>query len=423
MDVVLDILAGFWDSLGQMAPYLLFGFLVAGLLSVLLSARTVERHLGGSGLGPVLKASALGVPLPLCSCGVIPVAASLRRHGASRGATTAFLISTPQTGVDSILVTLSLLGPVFAIYRPLVALVSGLLGGSLAGLGDRTGPAAAAAKPTHENCTDPCCAPDGGSKLRRALVYGFDTMPRDIGRSLLVGLLLAALITALVPENYFGPFLGGGLAAMLIMMLVGIPVYVCATASVPVAAAMINAGVSPGAGLVFLMTVPATNAATIATVGKVMGWRTAGVYLATVAVTALAAGLTLDYLLAVPGVAVKAGGHGMVPTAVRSAAAVALLAVLGVAVVRSYLPSGRAAEHAHAGDTAHGEKTDLRIRGMTCDHCRQAVQRALAECPGVEAASVDLADGVGRVTGPADPEGLCQAVRSLGYGADVAPRS
>ena len=227
---LINIPGGFWAVLSEMAPYLLLGFFAAGLLSVLISPELVERHLGGRGLAPVLKAAAFGVPMPLCSCGVIPVAASLRRHGASRGATTAFLIATPQDGVDSILVTLSLLGPVFAIFRPLVALVSGLLGGSLVSALASEGQDAGSAA---EKCRDACCAPQRQGRLYRVFAYGFGALPRDIGRALLAGLVIAAGISALVPPESLAPYLGGGVVAMLVMMLVGIPVYVCATASVP----------------------------------------------------------------------------------------------------------------------------------------------------------------------------------------------
>src|SRR4030042_6228541 len=133
-EFIVSILTDFWGTATDMSPYLLFGFLVAGILSMLVSQQLVERHLGGRGIWPVLKASLLGVPLPLCSCGVIPVSMSLNKHGAGKGSTIAFLISTPQTGVDSILVTYSLLGPVFAIFRPLAALVTGLIGGGLVNL-------------------------------------------------------------------------------------------------------------------------------------------------------------------------------------------------------------------------------------------------------------------------------------------------
>ncbi len=327
----------FWQTLCEMAPYLLFGFLVAGLLSVFVRPDQVERHLGGRGFWPVAKAALFGVPLPLCSCGVIPVAASLRRHGASRGATTAFLLSTPQTGVDSILVTYGLLGGLIACLRPLTALVTGIVGGCLTNLLASASPGEAPAPA----CTEPCCQPGpaAGSRLWRALRYGFLDLPREIGRALLVGLAIAGLIATLVPDRFFEGVFGSGLPGMLAMMAVGIPLYVCATGSVPVAAALILKGVSPGVALVFLMTGPATSAATLAIVWKVLGRRTALVYLGTVAGGALAAGWLLDRCVragwAVPVSA--AHGHRMLPGWLTAASAVLLLALLA----RSLLPTRR----------------------------------------------------------------------------------
>jgi uncharacterized membrane protein YraQ (UPF0718 family) len=313
-----------------MAPYLLFGFFVAGVLSVLVSQRMVERHLGGRGLWPLLKASLFGIPLPLCSCSVIPVSMSLRKHGASKGATVSFLLSTPQTGVDSILVTLSLLGPVFAIFRPFAALATGLVGGTLV---DIFGHAAEAGDKPPEKCTDECCADEKTSRIRKGLKYGFITLPRDIGRAMLVGLAVAALISALVPDGFFAEKLGTGIFALLAMMFLGIPVYVCATASVPVAAALLMKGLTPGAVLVFLMTGPATNAASFVTIWKILGRATAITYLATVAGCALLSGILLDFLAAGTRFEIAAGPGWMLPAAVKYASAVALLIVLGYALL------------------------------------------------------------------------------------------
>ncbi len=297
MNWILDIALHLWGTLQEMAPYLLFGFAIAGVLSVVISPAVVEKHLGGQGIGSVLRAALFGVPLPLCSCSVIPVTLTLRRHGASRGAATAFLLSTPQTGVDSIMVTYALLGPLLAVYRPLTALMTGIFGGLLtnAFTGNQED-----VRPAEPICA---CACKNGKPAKkeqawiRALRHGFVTLPADAGGSMLVGLLVAGVIAALVPEDLFTGVLSGGLIGMLAMMLFGIPVYVCATASVPIAAALMMKGVSPGAALVFLMTGPATNAAGIAAVWKMMGRRTALIYLATVAGTALLSGLLLDLLL------------------------------------------------------------------------------------------------------------------------------
>jgi len=198
-DIALNIMRESWLVLAEMSPYLLLGFAVAGLLSVVLSPETVERHLGGRGAGPVLKAALFGIPLPLCSCGVIPVATSLRRHGATQGATTSFLLSTPQTGVDSVMVTFSLLGWVFAVFRPLVALVTGLVGGSAVALLESNG---AAGKDTALECRDACCnGDDSTGKIRRAIRYAFVTLPQDIGKPLLIGLVVVGIIATIVPDD------------------------------------------------------------------------------------------------------------------------------------------------------------------------------------------------------------------------------
>jgi len=435
METALKALNSLWSVLGDMSPYLLLGFAVAGALSVLISARTVERHLGGTGFWPVFKAALFGVPLPLCSCGVIPVGASLRRQGASRGATVAFLISTPQTGVDSIMVTFSLLGITFAIYRPLAALISGLLGGSLVALGTKDTPPGETDNTPAPLCHDGACTPgtaavngdvrpDPMARLRAAAMYGFLTLPQDVGRSMLAGLVIAAIITAIVPPDFFTGVLSGGILAMMAMMVLAIPVYVCATASVPIAAALIATGVSPGVALVFLMTGPATNAATITTIWRTMGPKTAVLYLLSVAVTALASGLTLDYLIPVVGGAGVPEMGWMLPPTVRTMLAAILLAVLIAGAIRSYLPS-----HTHVSSpkdllAGEGESLiELKVTGMTCNHCRQAVERALKEVPRSQAVEVDLRSGRAIVTGSPEPDELTRAIESLGYTAEVIAKA
>jgi uncharacterized membrane protein YraQ (UPF0718 family) len=315
-----------------MAPYLLFGFAAAGLLSVLVPAEKVEQHLGGRGMASTLKAALFGIPLPLCSCSVLPVAMSLRRHGSSLGATVAFLLSTPQTGVDSILVTYSVLGPVFAIFRPLAALLTGVLGGFLAERARRD--AESMEGIPNGPCTDECCAHTAGHPLVRALRYGFLTLPRDIGKPMLLGLLAAGIIAAIVPDDFFAGAIGTGIVGILVMMLLGIPVYVCATASVPIAAALISKGVSPGAALAFLITGPATNAAALVTIWKVLGSRSALIYVGTAACGALACGLLLDSLFSITGISATHLHHEMIAPWIGTASAVVLLMLLGAALLR-----------------------------------------------------------------------------------------
>jgi uncharacterized membrane protein YraQ (UPF0718 family) len=333
-DFIKSIIIDFWNTAAEMSPYLLFGFFVAGVLSVFVSQRLVEKHLGGRGLWPLLKASLFGIPLPLCSCGVIPVSVSLHKHGASKGSTISFLLSTPQTGVDSIFVTLSLLGPIFAIFRPLAALATGLIGGTLVDLfnWDKKDQ-----DHTHAECTDECCA-EGNKKSRiiRGLKYGFVTLPRDIGKAMLLGLAVAAFISALVPDGFFAEKLGTGIFAMVIMMFLGIPVYVCATASVPVAAALILKGLTPGAAFVFLMTGPATNAASFITIWKSLGKKTAITYLLTVAFCALLFGFLLDYAAVGIKLEIATRPGWMLPDVTKHISAIVLLTILGFAILSKH---------------------------------------------------------------------------------------
>lgn len=282
-----------WNVLTQMSPWLLFGFVMAGVLSVLIAPAWVERHLGNRGFTQIFKAALFGIPMPLCSCSVIPVTAGLRRAGAGKGAVVSFLTATPQTGVDSIAVTYSLLGPVFTVFRVLAALLSGLFCGSAVELIDRT------PLPQREAEAAGCCAAGGESAepwWRRIFHYGLIRLPRDIGRSLLVGILISALMAALIPDNWFADKLSPGLGMMLVMLLLGLPVYVCSTASIPVAITLMQLGVTPGAALVFLIAGPATNAATLTTVWKLLGRRTVAIYLGAITVCALLFGALLDAL-------------------------------------------------------------------------------------------------------------------------------
>ncbi|MBS3821634.1 MAG: SO_0444 family Cu/Zn efflux transporter [Phycisphaerae bacterium] len=436
-DMGWQIVVEFWRTLAEMSPYLLFGFFVAGVLSVLIRQETVERHLGGEGFVASVKASVFGVPMPLCSCGVIPVSASLRRHGAGRGATTSFLISTPQTGVDSILVTYSLLGWVYAVFRPLVAFASGLIGGALVSMTTRNLPddapaplddtahgcdhghdgdcddGAASPKPI---CTEACCD-SSRSRTSRILHYGLVELPQDIGRSLLIGLVVAALISALVPAGKLPGILGGGIVSMLIMMAAGIPIYVCATASVPIALALVVKGVSPGAALVFLMTGPATNAATVVTIGRVMGKRTAVIYMLTVAACALGAGLLLDAIYThVPAAAESLHHHTPTVAIWKQVAAVALLGVLGYALIK---PRLHRAKGGPSDLDVPEETVVLNVRGMTCNHCAASIRRALEETDDVGDARVDLSAGRAIVSGwNLTPATLVQVVETLGYEAE-----
>ena len=451
---MIDFTLAFWATLAEMAPWLIGGFLLAGVLSMFFKAAWIERHLGDGRRGAVAKASILGVPLPLCSCGVIPVAASLYRRGAGKGATSSFLLSTPQTGVDSIFATYALMGPVFAVVRPIVALVNGLLAGWViqaferrAGSGESgaAGVAADAGLPVlggacceSESAAEvtaggDCCGDEGGggcgdgsgggSKWGKAVRFGLVTLPADIAGSLLIGLVIAALLTALVPAESLAPYLGGGLLAMLAAVVVGAPLYVCATGSIPIGLGLLAAGASPGAVLAFLIAGPATNAATVSVTWDLLGRRTGVIYLGSVLVTAIGAGLLLDAVFPTAG-ALRLPEAALHPheMALRwwdHVAAVAMVALLLPALVKRFAParrSGAEAEQAEgSGDKVAGSAT-LSVMGMTCGGCASAVQRALTGVPGVTRAEVDHRSGRATVQGASlDRSRLEAAVRGLGY--------
>ncbi len=453
MDIVYHVLTACWQVTGQMAPYLLFGFLVAGILSLLISAEWVRRHLGGGGLWSVVKASLFGVPLPLCSCSVLPVSMSLRAQGASRPATTSFLVSTPQTGVDSILATYGLLGPVFAVLRPVVAFFAGILGGVLVYFIDPDTPQTAsfssdskegaAAACSSEKKTDSCCGSScgcsggavvsgekaeekSGCPVCRALWHGFVVLPSSIGGAMLIGIIVAGVVSAFVPKDYFATSLGGGLPAMLAMVAVGIPIYVCSTASIPLALGLMHMGVSPGAAFVFLIAGPATNAAGFTTIWKGLGKKSALAYLFTVFVSAIVSGLILDglvgagYSLHLP---MASHEHGMETGMWPSIWATLLLAVLA----GSKFLAGRSRSGADSSDVIPEVQEDgamvvLKITGMSCGHCTAAVQKALEQCEGVESVSVDLKSGRAIVKGKVkNPALLVDVVGQLGYDSKLEP--
>lgn len=306
LDKLIEIGGAIVGVILLMAPYLLLGFAVAALLSFFFTPAWVTRHLGRPGLLQVVKASLIGVPLPLCSCGVLPLAFSLRKSGASKGATVSFLVSTPQTGADCFMLTYSLLGPVMAFLLLGVAFFSGLLSGWVTDLLCRheTG-----ATGVEEPCPTCCCekgepvsspeVENRQTRLLRALRNGFMTLPRDMARPLLLGVFVSGLVTALVPEGYLANYLAPGPLSYLLALSIGIPMYVCSASSVPIAAMMIHAGVSPGAAMVFLIAGPATNTAAIFALWNQIGRRATLAYLVTISGVALVSGFVLDLLFTV----------------------------------------------------------------------------------------------------------------------------
>ncbi len=334
-------LSASWYLLEQASLYILFGLLVGGLLKVFLSPAYVANHLGSGRFSSVFKAALLGIPIPLCSCGVLPAAASLKKQGANNGATTAFLISTPESGVDSISISWALLDPIMTVARPISAFLSAFVAGiaenflnppndSRKTLPDLSCPV--------DNCCDGIdCPPEEhrrhhslGNKIITGIRFGATDLWADLAGWFFAGILLAGLITVLVPDDLITKYLGGGLSSMLLMLAFGIPLYICATASTPIAAAFIAKGVSPGTALVFLLVGPATNITSLSVLVGLLGKRATLLYLASIAVVSVLCGLAVDavYLnFGISAVAVVGKAADVLPNWLMPAATLLLLAL------------------------------------------------------------------------------------------------
>lgn len=318
MTVVIQIAQASWDLFVEAAPYLFLGVLVAGLMYLFLAPETIARHLKSGKISSVFKAALLGIPLPLCSCGVLPAAASLRKQGANRGATAAFLISTPESGVDSIAITYALLDPLMTVIRPLAAFLTAFATGIMENLFSGQEEEAITLAPDLGCRVDGCC--DGqncppeehrkhhslGKKLWSGIKYGFFDLYRELSGWIFAGFIVAGAITLWLPSDLTSRYLGGGLSTMLLMLAAGIPTYICATASTPVAAALILKGASPGAALVFLLAGPATNVASLTVLTRVLGKRGVAIYLGFIAIFSMLLGLATDWLYDFLGISLQA---------------------------------------------------------------------------------------------------------------------
>ena len=388
----------------EMAPYLLLGFLIAGILHVYVPQNFYRRYLSKDNRWSVVWAALLGVPLPLCSCGVIPTAIGLKNEKASKGAIASFLIATPQTGIDSILATFSLMGLGFAIIRPAVALVTGICGGLLVNRFVRDDEAVADVASS--------CQVERGNRPWRVLKYAYFDMIRDIGLRLLIGLVVAALIQVAVPDEFFLSFGNQPLLQMLAVLVIAVPMYICSTGSIPVAAALMMKGLSPGAALVMLMAGPAVNLASILVVDKAMGRRFTSIYLLTIVVAAVLFGMLLnasglEFYSASSREACCAGAAAL-PSAFKIVCATVLTLLICYALTMKFL--SRFAAKPSAPDTVV-----YRVEDMHCSHCEAAVVRAVERVPGVQSATASAPANTLTIQGTASEEAIRTAVEDAGY--------
>lgn len=403
-----------WDLTLEMAPYLLLGFLIAGLLNGLFSKEWLQRQLGKPGWGSSIKAALFGVPLPLCSCGVIPTGVSLHKKGASKGATTSFLISTPQTGIDSILITYGLMGWAYAVVRPIIAFITGILGGFFVDNFDKTSTAMNDAQ-----CCDDCAVDSTQQHwFDRIFKYAFVEFLQDISRWLILGLVLASVISMLVPEQFFEKgILSEPIVSMLLVLLASIPLYVCATGSVPIAAVLLMKGISPGAAIVFLMAGPATNIATFTVIWNAIGKRMTIIYLASIILGALSFGIIIDYLLPEAWLSYFSitelvnEHHHFLPHWLSLGSAVLLVVLIINAEIQKYIPK----KNNNTMTTTKHKNSTYIVKGMTCNHCVANVKKHLNEDTNVNSVEVDLSSGRVELGGEISDEKVKAIIEDIGY--------
>ena len=390
-----EFFISFWMVSCMMAPWLLFGFFAAGVLSIFFSPEYIYKHMGKPGLKSIIKAALFGVPLPLCSCGVIPVTVSLKKQGAGRGAAGSFLISTPQTGLDSFFATYSMLGWVFALIRPFTAFVTGIVGGFIMEHFGGKQSEEQVKQEEHEKMHESqnkAERPRGFKAVITIFHYGFIKLLGDISLALLVGLGLAALITLLVPPDFGAKYLKSDWLAMPAMLLFGIPLYVCSTASIPIALSLIVKGISPGAALVFLVSGPATNIATIAIMTKVLGKKSTVIYIISVAVGAVVAGVLLNMFdFHLPAVDMIRAGEKMEASLIQEASAVIMFALIAYSVLKTLIEKLGLKRKKICSDLV------IEVKDMTCSHCLESVKKALAGIKSINEFDVNLKSGLVKI--------------------------
>jgi len=407
------IFIAFWELFQEMAPYLMLGFLLAGVLHVFFPKGKVSQYLGKANLRSVVNAALVGVPLPLCSCGVIPTGISFHKNGASKGAAVSFLISTPQTGVDSILATYSLMGLPFAIIRPIAAFITGIVGGAFTNQIDHN---------EQSDAVQPSATEESlfkqmsfAQKLTAMLRYAFVDFLQDIAKWLLIGLAIAALITVLIPDTVFEQYLSNSYLNMVLILIASVPMYVCATGSIPIATVLLLKGISPGAAFVFLMAGPATNAGTMTVIGQSMGRKALMTYLVSIIGGALLFGILINEFLPASWFTMAAEvvhNHHILPLWLEVSSSWILMALLIYGVASPYITKFFPKSNTKQYQMEH----KYQVNGMTCNHCKASVEKNLQKLDGIKSVQVDLASKIVSV----DAEGVtdqqvADLVNDLGF--------
>jgi uncharacterized membrane protein YraQ (UPF0718 family)/copper chaperone CopZ len=397
IDLLINVIKEIWEFTLIVSPWLILGFLFSALIHAFIGERFIRRHLGGGGFSPVWKATVFGIPLPICSCGVIPLAAGLRNDGASKAATMSFLVSTPTTGIDSIFVTYAFLGTAFAIIRPISALAGGLLVGLLVSIlvKEKIDRKEIQTVGEHEHSIK--------DRLKDGFSYGFGALPEDVGKTILWGIIIGGALSALLPRDVSEAYLSNPFIAYPLMLAISVPLYVCAIGSVPVAAAMMSKGMVPGAALAFLIAGSATNVVTIAFVVNKFGKKVLVIYLVSIVVLALVFGILLDSLLAGVTINEMLFKGREIPFAVQL---LSVLLFVGL-VIRGIFKK--------KSESTGEMKYTFHVPDMNCKHCQSAVEKALKGIPGVKNVTISLDQRLVKVDGDVDKKTITEQIEKAGF--------
>ncbi len=398
-----------WAIIQDLGTWLLFGTLIAGLLHVFMPPNFVRNHLGRGNLSNVVKASLLGVPMPLCSCGVIPAAIGLKKDGASNGAATGFLVSTPQTGVDSITVSAVFLGLPFAAFKVVCAFITGIVAGIIVNFFESP-PARIKEQSAKRELRQPCR--NWRECSRELIEFAVDDLLYSVWKWIVLGILVSAAISTFIPTGALAEHAWtSGFSGMLLMLIIALPLYVCATASVPIAASLVVAGMPLGAALVFLMAGPATNVATVGAVSSEFGRRITIIYISVIAVLSIVFGWLFDIMIGDYFQPRELGGEHLGDLGVFGA--VVLLALFVYFLIRDVqFWQKRRRQKKTMGE----EWISLEVDGMTCVGCVRNINLAVSVQYGVDRVDVDLAQGRVIVHGHGfRPERIQEAIEEAGY--------
>lgn len=426
LDIIYNVIKESIAMLLEMSPYMILGLIFVALLNYFVNKDLITKHIGDNSFLSILKAAIFGVPLPLCSCGVVPTAVYMSKSGASNSATVSFLISTPQTGIDSLIATYGMMGPLFAIFRPLSAFITGIFGGlavkifnveekkeekpKFIGL-NQISSIKKAVIPKPETTKE---------KIVKTLRYSFIEFLDDIAVQFLIGVLISGIIAYSIPNDFFADSgLNSGIGGMLLMILIGAPMYVCATASIPIAMTLMMKGFTPGVAFVFLAVGPATNAATIMIISKSLGKKITAIYLLTISVISIIMGYMLDFAVSMGGSQYIWHNHSshnhddmFLNYEFKIFLGIVFFIMLMFSLYRLYLSKYFTKNKENV--LADG-RIKVNIEGMTCNHCVDTVTKTINRIDGVESVEVKLNENSAYIKGNFDLNEIKTRIENVGY--------